>query len=473
MTGKLLALILLLPSMAFGAGSRHDWFEQIKSDGRDDTLYRVLYAMPKGGDLHLHLSGSVLPEWWYELALDQADNGYIYYTKTAINNCREYGGDEFGHPYLMYFLTIQESTWKTLGDCEKTEYEPLAELDAVEKSGWLRSIQLDKPWEGRNEFFQTHWQRLGDLVANPHLMAEVLIRNMQAFGDEGLIYMEPDLNAFISIRPDGSRIPPAEVVEIVRKRLQDQDARSTGVTVRFQAAILRFLPNAEDALRQVWQFVADNQDLWVGVDMVGREDDDKGYPGRFLPVLRDLRRTGHGVRLSIHAGEVDEPNHHVRDTLLLGAERIGHGVNLITDPDTMLLMRGDRYLVEINLISNLLLGYVKDFSAHPFPEYLRTGIPVALSTDDRGMWGSNLTDEFFVAVKTFHLSWEEVKLLSRNSLEHAFVDRETRERLLERWESRISRFEKTMNRDGVRKIDKKSLNCGRFIRNHYNFCDAN
>jgi adenosine deaminase CECR1 len=36
------------------------------------------------------------------------------------------------------------------------------------------------------------------------------------------------------------------------------------------------------------------------------------------------------VRLSIHAGEVDEPNDHVRDTLLLGADRIGHGVNLIT-----------------------------------------------------------------------------------------------------------------------------------------------
>ena len=40
-----------------------------------------------------------------------------------------------------------------------------------------------------------------------------------------------------------------------------------------------------------------------------------------------------------HGGEVDEPNRHVRDTLLLGATRIGHGTNLITDPDTLLLMR--------------------------------------------------------------------------------------------------------------------------------------
>ena len=99
----------------------------------------------------------------------------------------------------------------------------------------------------------------------------------------------------------------------------------------------------------------------------------------------------------------------MRDTLLLGADRIGHGNNLITDDDTMRLMRHGPYLIEINLISNLLLNYVSDYAEHPFPEFLRTGIPVALSTDDRGMWDSTMTDEFFVAVKEFNLSWEEVK----------------------------------------------------------------
>ena len=47
--------------------------------------------------------------------------------------------------------------------------------------------------------------------------------------------------------------------------------------------------------------------------------------------------------------------------------------------------------MEINLISNLLLEYVSDYDAHPFPEYLRTA-SVALSTDDRG--GLNHVDGF-------------------------------------------------------------------------------
>ena len=203
--------------------------------------------------------------------------------------------------------------------------------------------------------------------------------------------------------------------------------------------------------------------------MVGREDNDKGYPARFLPTLRELRQQYGGVRLSIHAGEVDEPNAHVRDTLLLGADRIGHGLNLITDDDTMLLMRHGPYLVEINLISNLLLEYVNDYSEHPFPEYLRTGIPVALSSDDRGMWESTMTDEFFVAATEFRLSWEEIKALTRNSLEHAFVPKERKERLLREYEERIVRFERQMQRGGVEKLGPMPETRG-FVCNLYGLC---
>jgi adenosine deaminase CECR1 len=37
---------------------------------------------------------------------------------------------------------------------------------------------------------------------------------------------------------------------------------------------------------------------------------------------------------------------------------------------------------------------VPDLAAHAFPEFLRTGIPVCLNTDDRGTWDTNLTNEY-------------------------------------------------------------------------------
>jgi len=67
-------------------------------------------------------------------------------------------------------------------------------------------------------------------------------------------------------------------------------------------------------------------------------------------------------------------NHHVRDTLFLGAQRIGHGINLLSDPETMEAMRANKNLVEINLISNKLLGYTSNFDDHPFPLFYPEGV---------------------------------------------------------------------------------------------------
>jgi adenosine deaminase CECR1 len=436
--GLAVPAIAAVPPVEGGVGQ---WFERFKAEATDEELYRFLYAMPKGGDLHNHLSGSILVDWFYDLALAQGERGYHYYTRIAINNCRPYGDNAFSQsPYLLLFVNIQESRYRSLDPCEQSEYRRLDELDEAQKAAWLDSLRLDKPWEGRDEFFQTHWQRMGDLYLNPYLAADALVKNMQAFGEEGLMYLESMIGVLGFIDPAGEAIAPDAVADLYRQRLREEDAVATGVEVRLQVTVLRFAPRAEEDLRFLYDFVYRHRDLFVAVNMVGREDNDKGYPLRFLSTLRALRREYHSVRLSIHAGEVDEPNFHVRDTLLLGADRIGHGVNLITDADTMRLMRHGPYLVEINLVSNLLLEYVSDFDEHPFPEYLRTGIPVALSTDDRGMWDSNLTDEFFVAVKAFNLSWEELTQLSRNSLRYAFAPDELKAQMLGRLAIRQQEF---------------------------------
>jgi adenosine deaminase CECR1 len=448
-----------------------DWFEDIKTSGDTDTVYRVLYYMPKGGDLHNHLSGSNFSEWWYEAALAEKERGYEYYTKVRIENCVEFGGDEYGgDPYYLMFRNIMAFEYELLSDCEKREYKRLEDLDKNEKAAWMDSIRLDKPYEGRDEFFGTHWPRMNALGWNPWLQAETLFLNMRAFGAEGLSYLETQVSISGFVNPDGSPIEREQAVEILRDRLAEKDALATGVSVRLQVSILRFHPAAEEHLRSVYEFVHDNSDLFVAVNMVGREDNDKGYPARFLDTLRDLRRQYSGVRLSIHAGEVDEPNYHVRDTLLLGADRIGHGINLISDDETMRLMRYGPYLVEINLISNLLLNYVSDYAQHPFPEYLRTGIPVALSTDDRGMWDSTMTDEFFVAVTEFNLSWEEIKRLSRNSLAFAFAQPELKAKLLQDFDARMQKFEASMSKYGTSRLGPMP-ETRQFVCTRYKLCN--
>ena len=467
---RTVAALLSLLALAQPMRAAEPWFEEVKATATPAQMYRFLYALPKGGDLHNHLPGSVRSEWFWESALSQEARGYIYYTRTRINNCAPYGHNEFGgNKALLLFKNIQGYSYAKLGDCEKSEFKRLQDLTAAEKTGWLNSLRLDEKYEGRDEFFDAIWERIDALLQNPYIIGDIL-RNMQAFGKEGVVYLETQQGVEGALKADGSPYTTDEVANIFRSVLASPQAKATGVEVRLQNSLLRFAPNAEQQLRNLYAITDKYRDLYVGVNMVGREDNDKGYPLRFLPVLRELRHKYPDINLSIHAGEVDEPNSHVRDTLLLGAQRIGHGVNLITDPETMLRMRHGPYMVEINLISNLLLEYVSDYSQHPFGEYLRTDIPVALSTDDRGMWDSNMTDEFYVAVKEFNLSWEEIVKVGRNSLVYSFLDEKTKQKLLADYDRRIAAFEQQFRKKGWAGLSDVKPESYNFLCNRYQVC---
>jgi adenosine deaminase len=83
-------------------------------------------------------------------------------------------------------------------------------------------------------------------------------------------------------------------------------------------------------------------------------------------------------------------------------------------------MKKRRVLVEINLTSNdLILGLRGQ--DHPLPFYRRSGVPVALSTDDEGVSRTHLTQEFWRATLDYGLSYPDLKEMVRNSLEYSFL----------------------------------------------------
>ena len=418
-------------------------FEHFKATATPAQLYALLYDLPKGGDLHHHLAGDGLPEDWYAIAIDPArDGGNTFYTRLSLAH---YDAEE-NAPAIL-FKTIQQSTYDALPAAKRADYKAMAELSPDERAAWQSSVLLDRPGKGRDEFFESTWPRLGALLTDAHVLAELTAVNMRRFGAEGVRYLEIQALPFREVDHAGQPMDAERVEQIFEERLTRPDALATGVTVRFQYCVIRFLPDAEADVARAYAFLDKHRDWWVGINMAGREDRQIGHPSRFLPTYRQERRTYSGINISIHAGETDEPDHHVRETLLLGATRIGHGVNLIDDPETMLLMRQQQYMVEINLISNRLLEYVPDLRKHPFPEYLRFGIPVCLNTDDRGMFGSDLTDEYYTAVPLYHLTWPEIVALGRNSLAYGFMQPEKKRALLADYDRRVAAFEARYNRD--------------------------
>ena len=136
---------------------------------------------------------------------------------------------------------------------------------------------------------------------------------------------------------------------------------------------------------------------------------------------------------------MDGPDRNIRDTLILGAIRIGHGVNLLIAPDTLLLVQQSRRaLIKLNLISS---------SARAFPSAL---------TPATGAGGPNRTNEYYTAVTTFKPSWLEVVQLGRASLKHAFAQPEVETKLLDADVARVAAFEAAYDSDSPRPLWPRS-----------------
>lgn len=411
-------------------------FERVKREATSQQLYAFLYAMPKGGDLHHHGTLAPFPEEWLAAATDMAvTKGNTFFARLRFSAC-----PDSPQPFLQY-QTIARYTYEKLSTCAREEYVRLDQLTGERRAGWLNALRLDQPTEGRDEFFEQVVNRVAGLVRDPNVLAEVMARYIKRYGREGVRYLETQLGLVGGFDQEGKPYPPEKVAETMRAMLERPDVKASGVTVRFQITIIRFRPDAEQRIEDAYRFLDANRGLFVALNMAGREDNDKGHALRFLETFRKMRRKYPGIHLSIHAGEVDSPGTQVRDTILLGAERIGHGLNLITDPETLMRLRDRRQLVEINLVSNRLLEYFPDLNQHPFPEYLRTGVPVCLNTDDPGVWDSNLTDEYFTAVKFFNLTWDEIRQMARDSLQYSFAQPEVKRLMLANFEIALGNFE--------------------------------
>jgi hypothetical protein len=138
-----------------------------------------------------------------------------------------------------------------------------------------------------------------------------------------------------------------------------------------------------------------------------------------------------GVPVALHAGELtmglvppEDLRFHIREAVeVAGAKRIGHGIDILYEDRPYELLRRmakDRVAVEINLTSNdVILGVTGD--DHPFATYRAYGVPLTLSTDDEGVSRIDLTHEYVRAVRTYDLSYADVKALSRNALTYAFL----------------------------------------------------
>jgi adenosine deaminase len=410
--------------------------------------WAFLLQMPKGADLHNHLSGSIYAESFIQWA---ADSGLCINTRTMA-------------------LAAPRPSSK----CDPTSDQPPASaaltngvlyrqmVDAWSMRNWQLSGQSghDHFFDAFVKFGPATWGQTGKMLAEAVARAargNVLYVEFMLTPDSTTTgVVSNDIGAKVGwdgnsestlskLKANG--IDSAATAGI--KNLRDAEAEKARllkcgtpqadpgclVTVRYIAQVARGAALGQVFAQMVTGFALANdpESKVVALNLVQGEDGLSSMQNFSLhmQMLSFLKPRYPRAHITLHAGELapgivppEGLSFHIRESVMTArADRIGHGVDIMheTEPYELLKeMARRKVLVEICLSSNdLILGV--SGAEHPLATYLQYGVPVALATDDEGVARSEISREFLKAAQDHGLGYVQLKTMARNSLEYSFI----------------------------------------------------
>jgi adenosine deaminase len=204
------------------------------------------------------------------------------------------------------------------------------------------------------------------------------------------------------------------------------------ITVGLIGIIQKILSDEETA--SVADFIIANSDTFVGMDLADREI---GYEiRRFKPHIERARAAG--LHITIHAGEDDVPEaaRHVRVAIEeLGAERIGHGIHIVRDPEVLELAAASGVCFEVCPTSNWLTSAAPSIAEHPISRMIAAGVEVCVNTDDPGIMDVDLCEEYQHLVEHQGFDLATLERCNDVAARHSFIPIEDK---LKAWPRPIS-----------------------------------
>ncbi len=419
-------------------------------------LRNFFFDFPKGGDLHVHLSGAVYAETFIR---DAGEDGL----------CVDPSALSFAQPPCTAPLIPASDLSGNVTAANQSLYDKL--VDAFS----MRSFVASEAWSGHDQFFATfghfgglkgaHTGEWVDEVASRaadqnnqylELMETPAFSHARQIAHQigwSAALQSADPQAFAQFRqqllaagltqevqPDRDEVGQAEAG---RKKTEQcgtpQAAPACQVEVRYIYQILRANPPEQVFAQTLLGFetvhasLAAKDDTWVGINFVQPEDAYIAMRDYTLQMkmVAYLHSVYPDVPISLHAGELayglvppEGLRFHIRQAVeIAGAQRIGHGVDLMYEdnPEQLLKELAQKHvMIEINLTSNEgILGI--SGKMHPLTAYLNAKVPIALSTDDEGVNRTDLTHEYVEAALNYNLTYENLVKLARTSMEHSFL----------------------------------------------------
>jgi len=440
------------------------------------ALTLLMTMMPKGGDLHHHYAGAIYVEtfldWIKQKAycIYRADNSELKAIRFRVET--KPGGlspaaralcldvDQVRDPSDEVFYRELLSRWSDKDYKNHFHQQVAPDQHFFDTFGYFGSFSDD-------DYNQGLRQLKVRAVAENVQYIETMLRRAPAPDNPALSRAVNDLPADASpARIEAALAPLYEFLtrdEATAKGVADYlgsvDAAAAGIDdgdfkMRFQAYVVRSEQPAKVFAGLYSAFAAVNaRRRVVAVNIVGPEDgivSMRDY-SLHMRMFAFLKQKHPGVRLSLHAGELtlgmvppEGLQSHIREAVeVAGADRIGHGVDIVYERDAVGLlrtMRERRVAVEINLTSNAFILGVKN-EAHPVQVYRQQGVPFVISTDDPGVSRNNLSAEYVLYTSRYKPSYDGLKETVFNSIRYSFLSEAEKAAELKVLTQRFTAFE--------------------------------
>lgn len=168
----------------------------------------------------------------------------------------------------------------------------------------------------------------------------------------------------------------------------------------------------------------------VGIDLAGKEHGYSCVP--FAPLFAEARQSG--LSTTIHAGEWAGASSVFDAVEHLQADRIGHGIRALEDPDILALLQERGTVLEVCPTSNLHSGVVPELRAHPLRALFDAGVKTTINTDDPLISNITLTTEMLDVMLELKFTLNELKQHVLVAAESAFLPESRRRDLVTRFE---------------------------------------
>jgi adenosine deaminase len=161
----------------------------------------------------------------------------------------------------------------------------------------------------------------------------------------------------------------------------------------------------------------------AGIVSFGLANDEDGWPPEPFVRAYDIARAA-GLLSTPHAGELAGPDSVLGALDALGANRIGHGVRSVEDPELLRRLADEAICLDVCPTSNVMLSVVPGLDAHPLPALLAAGVRCSLNADDPLLFGPGLLEEYVVARTELGLDDDQLAFIARCSVEDSGAPRE-------------------------------------------------